>query len=226
MPMTSYVAPGLFDRQDGRHLADWPFGDLQPGAYHLIMADPPWRFELRSERGEEKSAQSHYECMSLEDIAALPVGDLAAPDCLLWLWATAPMLPQQLAVLEAWGFTFKTSGAWVKTTKTGKLAFGTGYVLRNCHEPFLIGTRGRPATAKDCRSIVMAETAEHSRKPYSAYTRAEHLLPGDHIRRVELFSRQSRLGWDTWGNQAGAFDDGGQPERPARAKALEQEGLL
>nr|WP_049775394.1 MT-A70 family methyltransferase [Hyphomicrobium denitrificans] len=183
----------------------WPWPHLTAGAYDFIMADPPWRFELYSEKGEEKSAQAHYRTMTIGDIRALPVAGLAADDCLLWMWATAPMLDEQIGVLKAWGFEFKTSGVWVKTTVNDKIAFGTGYVLRNAHEPFLIGTRGNPETARNVRSVVMGRVREHSQKPEEAYRAAEQMMPG--ARRVELFSRTNRKGWDVWGDETGKLGE-------------------
>ena len=199
------VEPLLFDGPTLRR--DWPWGPLAPSGYGLIMADPPWAFELYSAAGEAKSAQAQYRTMSLDSIAALPVAELAAPDCLLWLWATAPMLPDQIEIARRWGFEFKTSGVWVKQTVNGKLAFGTGYVLRSAHEPFVIATRGNPKCARTVRSVVMGEAREHSRKPEAAFRAAEVLVPG--VARVELFSRERRPGWDSWGDEAGKF--GGAP---------------
>lgn len=186
-------------------LFDWPFGDINPHSFDLIMADPAWTFELRSGKGEGKSAQAQYRCQSLDEIKALPVLDLAAPDALLWLWATNPMLPQALEVLNAWGFAFKTAGAWGKTTVNGKLAFGTGYIFRSAHEPILIGTRGEPKTTKSVRSLIMGQAREHSRKPEEAYRAAEQLMP--RARRIELFSRTNRPGWTVWGDEAGKFGE-------------------
>jgi N6-adenosine-specific RNA methylase IME4 len=217
----SYIAPDLFRGS----LPVWPFGDLAPQAYQLIMADPPWRFELYSEAGAEKSADAHYRTMTLDAIAALPVADLARADCLLWLWATAPMLDQQLRVMQAWGFRFVTSGVWVKTTRRGRIGFGTGYVLRNAHEPFLLGVRGALQCARTVRSVVMGELREHSRKPEAAYAAAEALLPG--ARRCELFSRTDRPGWETWGDEAGKFasgDVGDMPTLAARSGRLDEGG--
>jgi len=199
--VTSFIAPDLF----APNCPAWPFGGLVPQAYDLIMADPPWHFELYSEKGEEKSPQAQYATMSLDEIAALPVADLAAPDCLLWLWSTAPLLDQQIAIARRWGFAFKTSGVWVKTTVHGKLAFGTGYVLRSAHEPFIIATRGEPQTTRSVRSVVMGQAREHSRKPDEAYAAADLLMP--RARRADLFSRETRYGWESWGNEAGKFDD-------------------
>lgn len=199
--MKSFVQPDLLAPE--RSLQSWPFGDLAPLSYDFIMADPPWRFETYSEAGEGKSPQAHYQTMTLEDIAALPVSDLARTNCLLWLWATAPMIPQQLEICERWGFTPKTQGVWVKTTSGGKIAFGTGYILRNAHEPFIIATRGEPKTTRTERSVIMAQIREHSRKPDEAYAVAQKLMP--HARRADLFSRQRRPGWESWGNEVEKF---------------------
>jgi N6-adenosine-specific RNA methylase IME4 len=128
---------------------------------------------------------------------------LAAPDCLLWLWAVNPQLPQALEVMSAWGFTFKTAGHWTKILPSGKLSFGTGYILRNAGEPFLIGTRGAPRTSKAVRSVILGPPREHSRKPDEAFQAAEALMPD--VRRIELFSRQRRDGWATWGDEADKF---------------------
>lgn len=208
-PRPTFIAPDLF----AGGLASWPFGGLAPQAYDLIMADPPWRFELYSDAGQEKSADAQYQTMTLDAIRALPVADLARENAILWLWATAPMLPVQIGVLEAWGFTFKTSGVWVKTTVHGKIGFGTGYVLRNAHELFLIGTRGNPQTSRSVRSVVMGLAREHSRKPDEAFDAAEELAGGwrplrwgARPRLCELFSRESRPGWEAWGNETGKFD--------------------
>ena len=176
--------------------------------YSVIMADPPWHFATRSAKGvTAKGAGGQYATMSLEEIMRLPVASLAAPDCLLWLWATNPMLPQAFDVLAAWGFTFKTAGHWVKRTRHGKLAFGTGYIFRCAGEPYLIGTRGGPRTTRSVRSVIEGPVREHSRKPDEAFAAAEALLPG--ARRLELFSRQAREGWTVWGNETSRF---GEPE--------------
>jgi len=200
------------------------FINLRPaGGFDLIMADPPWRFENFSARGEAKNAKAHYDCTPLEWIQSLPVTALTAKDCVLWLWATNPMLPEGIATLRAWGFTFKTAGTWCKRTKHGKDAFGTGYIFRSSNEPILIGTRGSPKlAARNIRSTVAtfggdltaadwpasvitidAIAREHSRKPDEAFAAAEQLMP--EAQRIELFSRQARPGWTNWGNEAMKF---------------------
>ncbi|WP_411838608.1 MT-A70 family methyltransferase [Paracoccus sp. ME4] len=183
------------------------FHALRPfGGFDLIMADPPWRYEMRSEKGEAKSPSAHYDCMSINDICALPVESLAASDCLLWLWSLNTMLPQALKVIEAWGFTYKTGGHWVKTTVKGKLNMGTGYILRGAGEPFLIATRGAPKIKdRGVRSVIMGQIREHSRKPEEAFQAAEKLMPD--ARRIEVFSRQRRAGWSNWGHEVEKFEE-------------------
>jgi len=175
--------------------------------FDLIMADPPWAFDNWSAKGETKNAKAQYECMPLADICALPVGELASGDCVLWLWATNPMLREAFAVIDAWGFTFKTAGTWCKRTRHGKLAFGTGYILRCANEPFLIATTGKPTTTRSVRSVVEGPVREHSRKPDEAFAAAEAMMPD--ARRLELFSRQPRPGWSVWGNEADKFAEAG-----------------
>lgn len=207
------------------------FADLRPaGGFGLIMADPPWSYSMFSDKGYAKAPESQYETLPLDAIKALAVEALAAPDCLLWLWAVNPQLPQALEVMAAWGFTFKTAGTWVKRSKHGKVSFGTGYILRSANEPFLIGTRGSPRTTRSTRSAVISEALdlvddapslsecdpwpsslitieavarEHSRKPEEAFLACEELMP--HSRKIELFSRTHRPGWATWGDESGKF---------------------
>lgn len=192
--------------------ADWPFGSLEPHAYSLIVADPPWAFLTRSEKGKKKSADMHYRTMTLDDIKALPVADLAAPDCVLWLWATAPMLDVQMEVLKCWSFRYVSSAVWKKTTTSGKTCFGTGYVCRNAHEIILCASRGNPKyVSRSVRSVIEGGDVitdvrrEHSRKPDSAYAAARALVP--YGRAVELFAREARPGFEAWGNEATKFDE-------------------
>lgn len=186
-------------------MSDWPFGDLRLFTYGAILADPPWRFELYSSKGEEKSPQAQYACMSTPEIAALPVNHLAAPDSALVMWGTFPMLPDLLALMKAWGFTFKTGGAWAKQSSTGaKWAFGTGYVLRSAAELFVIGTIGKPQQrSRSERNLIVAPIREHSRKPEAMHGMIERLYPGPYL---ELFARERRPGWDAWGNQTEKFE--------------------
>ena len=184
----------------------WPFGNLRTFSYGAILADPPWAFELRSAKGDAKSPQAQYSCMDLDAIKALPVGHLAAPDCLLIMWATAPMLPQAIDTMKAWGFRYVTSGAWAKRSKSGeKWAFGTGYVMRSASEFFLVGAIGKPAIlSRSIRNLIVAPVREHSRKPNQMHENIERLVSGPY---AELFGRQQRAGWDIWGNETGKFEE-------------------
>lgn len=178
--------------------------------YRAILADPSWEYRTWSERGQAKSPSRHYPPMTPEEIAALPVADLAAEDAVLVLWATWPHLPQAQATIEAWGFRYVTGGSWFKSSRTGRSpAFGTGYVLRNACDPFLVATRGRPETNGSALrnaiegAAVEGSIREHSRKPDSIYELVETLVPGGPY--VELFARQRRPGWDAWGTETDKF---------------------
>lgn len=192
----------------------WQFKGLKPAHYDFIMADPPWRFRTYSLKGKLKKApELHYETMTREELLRLPVHLLAKSDCLLWLWTTGAMIASGDAheTLDAWGFKAKTLGVWAKRTKTWTpeseeplWAFGTGYILRESAEYFLIGTRGAPKTRRSTRSLVEGAQREHSRKPEEAYVAAERLMPN--ATRADLFSRQKRIGWDNWGKEADKFE--------------------
>jgi N6-adenosine-specific RNA methylase IME4 len=178
---------------------------LRPsGGFQLIMADPPWPTEMRSEKGYAKSPEAHYETMPVAAIAAMPVELLAGANCLLWLWARNIQLPEALQVMAAWGFEYRTAGHWVKLTPYGKVVMGTGYILRSAGEPFLIGVRGAPQTTRTVRSVIHGLRREHSRKPEEAYRAAEELMP--HAQRLDLFSRQVRPGWANWGRERTKFE--------------------
>jgi len=183
----------------------WPFGDLKPFHYGAILADPPWRFSNYSAKGEAKNPVAHYDCMTLGDIIALPVNHLAAPDCALLMWATAPLLPEAIETMRAWGFTYKSGAAWAKQSSTGQAwAFGTGYCFRSAAEFLLLGTTGKPKImSRSVRNLIVAPVREHSRKPEDQYQMAEQLFRGPY---AELFSRQSRPGWDCFGNEVGKFE--------------------
>jgi N6-adenosine-specific RNA methylase IME4 len=185
-------------------MTGWPFATLTPLSYGAILADPPWAYEMRSAKGFGKSPEKHYPTMSEAEIAALPVGHLARGDCLLFLWATWPHLPVALRVMDAWGFSYKTGGAWTKLTPSGKPSFGTGYALRSATEPFLIGTIGAPKYAdRAVRNLIQAERREHSRKPVDAHEMIDRLLPG--VEACELFAREPWRGRAVWGLEAGRF---------------------
>lgn len=135
-------------------------------------------------------------------MSAWPVSDIAAKDSVMFMWATFPMLPQALALMEAWGFTYKTGGAWAKQSKTGaKWAFGTGYLFRSASELLLVGTRGKPKwNSRSERNLWIAPVREHSRKPDCVYEMIERAVSGP---RLEMFARRHRDGWTAWGDEVG-----------------------
>jgi len=182
-------------------------------SYDLAMVDPPWPFEVYSEKGTSKCPEAHYSTMTMEDIEALRVGDLLAPGGVMLLWCTWPLIERQAAVMRRWGVEPKTGGAWAKRTASGKLRWGTGYILRSVCEPFLIGTLPN-AGVRGSSLINLIETVEyglvdglareHSRKPDEMYSLLEKLAPN--ARRADIFSRQQRPGWDAWGNETDKFE--------------------
>ena len=170
--------------------------------YSIIYADPPWAYRTYSKKGQGRSAESHYPTMSIEDIKALPVGELADKDCALFLWITFPCLYEALEVLEAWGFSYKTVAfVWVKQNrKNDDLFTGMGYWTRANAEICILATKGHPRRVNaGVRQVILSHVEEHSKKPDEARDRIVQLM-GD-LPRIELFARQSPEGWDVWGNE-------------------------
>lgn len=182
----------------------WFFDPLVPLSYDVIVIDPPWRFRTWGEHNQAKSASRHYSLMQTTDIAAMPVGQLAQQDCLLLLWATGAMLPQAIDVMRAWGFTYKSEMVWRKVTANAKVRMGTGYWARSMHEPVLIGSIGKPPKFSAFPSCFDGIAREHSRKPEEFYRLVAKHTAG--LRRADVFSRQRRPGWDSFGNEADKFE--------------------
>lgn len=185
-------------------MSGWPFGDLVPMSYDVIAADPPWPFDLYSNKGNQKSAAAHYRLMTLAQIKALPVRDLAQRDTMLLLWITAPQLVAGVDTMREWGFAYKTNLVWRKTTAAGKVRMGPGYWARTMHEQVLIGTLGRPAKYSAFPSLFDGIAREHSRKPEAFYALVEKHTAG--ARRLELFAREERVGWSSFGNEVTKFN--------------------
>jgi len=183
----------------------WPFDPLSPLSYDVIVADPPWPFDLYSNKGNHKSAAAHYSVMSIEDISALPVGHLARGDCLMLLWVTAPQLLVGAEVMKGWGFAYKTNLQWRKTTVNGKVRVGTGYWARTMHETVLLGTIGAPDKFSAFPSLFDGVAREHSRKPDEFYALVNKHTSG--LRRADLFARTHRPGFDGWGDELGKFGE-------------------
>lgn len=166
--------------------------------YGVILADPEWRFEVYSrETGMDRAADNHYPTSSLDDIKARDVPSISAKDCVLFLWATVPMLPHALEVMSTWGFEYKSHIIWVKDRA------GTGYWFRNQHELLLVGTKGNvpaPAPGTQWNSAIDAEVTSHSAKPEEFLRMIEIYFPS--LPKIELNRRGApRPGWDAWGNE-------------------------
>ena len=172
--------------------------------YRTIVADPPWEYEgFASSPGSHGkwtkgviSTGTGYPMMPVADISALPVADMAEPDCRLFMWTTSRYLPESFGVLSAWGFRYKQLLVW---HKLGAAPFG-GSVAPIDAEYLLVANHGSPPRLTKARSSVLsaAITKQHSRKPEAFLDLVEQVSPGPYL---ELFARRQRLGWDTWGNE-------------------------
>jgi N6-adenosine-specific RNA methylase IME4 len=189
--------------------------DLLPfvgkGRCATILADPPWQFTNKTGKvAPEHRRLSRYGTMRLEEIMALPVEQIAAPTAHLYLWCPNALLPEGLAVMKAWGFTYKSNLVWHKVRRDGGSdGRGVGFYFRNVTELILFGVRGKNARtlAPGRRQVNLLATRkrEHSRKPDEQYQLIEACSPAPYL---ELFARGTRKGWTTWGNEA---DDGYRP---------------
>lgn len=200
-----------------------PFPGLPRGHFAAILADPPWHFRARTSlqtRNFEcaRDVEKHYATMGTDDIAAMPVRDLAGKDAHLFLWATGPCLPQAFEVIEAWGFRYSAVAfVWVKLKRSHNasqlrvlpldatdLHTGLGLTTRHNAEFCLLARRGNAKrVSKKIREIILAPVREHSRKPDQTRERIEQYCCGPYL---ELFARQSRPGWTTFGDEATKFD--------------------
>jgi N6-adenosine-specific RNA methylase IME4 len=167
------------------------------GPHRVIVMDPPWRYESRAADPTHRAANP-YPDMSLDEIRALPVVDLAHDDCVLWLWTTNAFLRDAFTLLDAWGFTSKTILTWVKDR------MGTGDWLRGKTEHCILAVRGRPTVMlTNQTTALVAPMREHSRKPDEFYALVDALCPGS---KLEMFARESREGWQRWGAESEKFN--------------------
>jgi N6-adenosine-specific RNA methylase IME4 len=173
--------------------------------FATVLADPPWQFVNRTGKiAPEHRRLSRYGTMTLQEIMKLPVGDIAKPTAHLYLWVPNALLPDGLAVMKAWGFTYKSNLVWHKVRKDGGSdGRGVGFYFRNVTELILFGVRGKNArTLAPGRSqvnLLATRKREHSRKPDEQYEIIETCSSGSYI---ELFARGARPGWTNWGDEA------------------------
>lgn len=195
-----------------------------PGGFACILADPAWTYTTWSDTNQDRRPQDQYSCMSIDEIRAMPVREIAAPDSWLWLWATGPHLRMAFDVIDDWGYTYSGIGlSWMKvkrgwTPERIELALcagggwralqrilhvGMGRTTRHNAEICLLAKRGNSVRLDaGVPEPILSPVREHSRKPDEQYERIERMCPGP---RLELFSRTARPGWTQWGNDAGKF---------------------
>ncbi len=181
------------------------FKDLDITGFGTILVDPPWQFQNRTGKvAPEHKRLNRYRTMPLQSIIELPVSQLAAPICHLYLWVPNALLPDGLTVMRAWGFNYKTNLIWEKVRKDGGPdGRGVGFYFRNVTEILLFGIKGKNArTYAPGRSqvnLIRSRKREHSRKPEAVFSIIEACSPGPYL---ELFARGKRPGWSLWGDQA------------------------
>lgn len=203
-----------------RHAHVWDDGLRD---YGVILADPPWTYNDKANAGS-RGAGHKYSLMTMEELFELRVDQIAADNCLLALWATAPLLDEAMQLINSWGFIYRTVGfVWVKLSRTGlnRLAdfdppqpvdllpqisdaqrIGMGHYSRGNAEFVLFATIGRPKIeSRKVRQVIFSIPGRHSEKPPEAHCRLEELT-GD-VRRLELFGRRPVGGWDVWGLDLG-----------------------
>lgn len=169
--------------------------------YNIIYADPPWSYKDKALAGN-RGACCKYDVMTIEDIENLPIKDISASDCILFMWVTMPFLKDCFDVIKSWGFNYKTCAfTWIKQNKkSNSLFWGMGSWTRANAELCLIATKGKPKRqSAKVHSVITSKIREHSRKPDEVRNKIVELC-GD-MPRIELFARQSVDGWDCWGNE-------------------------
>jgi len=169
--------------------------------YKIIYADPPWKYNQFQGQGKAYGdVSAHYPSMGNEELKTLPIHRLCSDDCVLFLWATYPNLPQAIELMNVWGFNYKTVAfTWVKT-RGGKYYSGLGFYTNSNCEICLLGTKGKfKRVNKNVKQLIISPLREHSRKPDEIRNRIVQLC--GNLPRIELFARQRFEGWDAWGNE-------------------------
>jgi N6-adenosine-specific RNA methylase IME4 len=185
-----------------------PFAGLGHHHYRVGLADPAWHYATYSAKGTGRSACQHYDVMSFEQIAALPVRDLFTDDAWMFLWVLGPHLPQGFKLLEHWGLTYSGLGfVWAKQNKSGNgWHMGMGFTTRANAEICLLAKYGKPKRkAADVRELIVAPRRKHSRKPDEQYGRIERFTDDPYL---ELFACQQWPGWTAWGDEIDRFGGG------------------
>jgi len=167
---------------------------LPPGPWGTILLDPPWMLQSTGVRRE-----LHYDRMTQDELKAIPISSICAPDAHLWLWTTNPHLPEALELVTAWGFQYRCLRTWVKPR------MGLGWWLRSQTEHLIFAskTKENRKNPSSWTTILTAPAGEHSAKPDEAIACIEALSPGP---RLEIFARKERPGWTTLISNANSAD--------------------
>lgn len=179
------------EREEQRRITIKEEAELPNGKYHVILADPPWQY---SNSGLAWSAENQYPTLSIQEIKEIPVKDLLEENAILFMWITNPILAEGWEVIRSWGFSYKTCMVWVKESTV------PGFFVNGRHELLLIATKGQmQPTGDKPNSVIFGEVERHSKKPDGVYSIIEGMFPES--KRLELFARNTRDGWESWGNQ-------------------------
>jgi N6-adenosine-specific RNA methylase IME4 len=191
-------------------VGDNDFMDILPGlkgTFSSILIDPPWRFQNRTGKMAPEHKRLHrYRTMTVDEIASLPIASYAKVPSHLYLWVPNALLKEGLAVMEAWGFRYKTNIVWYKIRKDGGPdGRGVGFYFRNVTELLLFGIKGSMRTLKAGRTqvnVLRTRKREHSRKPEEIYKIIEACSPGPYL---EIFAREQMPGWTAWGDEVETY---------------------
>lgn len=173
------------------------------GSFPTILIDPPWRFTNRTGKVAPEHKRLHrYSTMSMDEIASLPIPELAADKSHLYLWCPNAFLLEGLQIMQVWGFTYKTNIVWYKIRKDGGPdGRGVGFYFRNVTELVLFGIKGKMRTLAPGRSqvnVIVKRKRKHSQKPDELYDIIEQCSSAPYL---ELFAREHREGWEQRGDQ-------------------------
>jgi len=179
------------------------------GKFHTVLADPPWQFVNRTGKfSPEYKKIYHYPTLNLQEIKEIPVENCILEPAHLYLWVPNALIFEGLAVMKAWGFSYKTNLVWHKIRRDGKSdGRGVGFYFRNVTELVLFGIKGKSARTLDPGrtqvNLIPCQKREHSRKPDELYDLIERCSREKYL---ELFARKRRRGWEQWGNQIDYYE--------------------
>lgn len=177
-------------REKVKEIKKLPTPPLPKGKYDVIYCDPAWEYD---NTGFAMSAEKQYPTMSIEKLKELGVESLSADNCVMFMWATNPLLKDAIDVMNNWGFEYKTNFVWTKTNHTA------GFYVLGQHELLLIGIKGSKLPVERYKSIITGDNKVHSKKPEIVYEMIEKMYPN--MKYVELFARNTKTNWESWGNQ-------------------------